>query len=245
MPVKLEATFIGDICGAIEASRSYERQVTFVLTDKQQIGIIPAEQTTFVAHKNPNMTTLKAVILSGSALEESRQGPILPLKLRMLLLLTLSSNMLQLFQTRWLERPWSKDVVQFMVQQGTVDIVRPYISLTIDDTTPNHPQPKVELKLALLELGILLLEIWHEMTFETQFSLTREAPTGYYDRLILAIRWFHDESNPLPELYEKAVSHCLYRPVGCEFLDREDNKLWGAVCNNVIQPLSRICKQWT
>ncbi|RDW56889.1 hypothetical protein BP5796_12956 [Coleophoma crateriformis] len=243
-PGKPEAAFVGDICGAIEATRCDQRQVTFILTDKQQIGIIPTERMTLVAHNEPDITTLKDLILAGSALGAPRHGPILPLKLRMLLALKLSSNLLQLLQTRWLERSWSKDMVHFLIRQGTVDVVRPFVSLTFDGTTPSHPQPQTDPKLALLELGIVLLEIWHETTLEVQSSLTEEAPTGYYERLMLAVKWFDDMSNPLPELYGKAVYYCLHRTVECGSLEFEHRKLREAICSNVIEPLSKICKQW-
>ncbi|KAF4625161.1 hypothetical protein G7Y89_g13008 [Cudoniella acicularis] len=63
------------------------------------------------------------------------------------------------------------------------------------------PAQSVEPKVALLELGILLLEVWHEITLETRFGL-EEAPGGYYPRLVMAREWLNDTDNPLPDYWE-------------------------------------------
>lgn len=62
--------------------------------------------------------------------------------------------------------------------------------------------------MALLELGILLLEIWHKTTLEARFGL-EHAPTAYYDRMARGLEWLDDVDEPLPDLYDKAVAHCL------------------------------------
>jgi len=91
----------------------------------------------------------------------------------------------------------------------------------------------------------LLLEIWHGTTLETQFSL-KEALGGYYERLALALRWLDDMKDPLLELYDKAASHCIRGMIGGEtrFREWEDLEFWGAVCGDIIEPLSKNCKQW-
>lgn len=251
---KPEVTFIGDICGAIEAARCDQRQVAFALTGNKQMGTITTDKKLLIPCQQADTMTLKALLMDNKS---PRRGPLLPWKFRMRLALRLASNLLQLLQTQWLENAWSKDVVYFLlrptdkVDNATrdhlhVDVGRPFVSLAFDGVTPRaNPQRNVEPKVALLELGILLLEIWHEMTLETRFSLT-EAPIEYYSRLVLALEWLDDTDDPLPELYDKAVSHCIRRIIGGEshFPDWENIKLWGAVCEDIIEPLSKICKQW-
>ncbi|KAI9788455.1 MAG: hypothetical protein M1816_006891 [Peltula sp. TS41687] len=250
-----EVTFVGDICGAIEAAQCNRRQFAFVLTGNKQMGTISTtKEKLLIPYQQVNALTLKA-LLSGD--NSSRHGPVLPWKFRMSLALRLASNLLQLLQTQWLESAWSKDVVYFLLRSTDrvdnaagdhphVDVGRPFVSLTFDDISPSAlPRGKVEPKVALLELGILLLEIWHETTLETRFSLTR-APIGHYERLTLALEWLDDTNDPLPDLYDKAVSHCVRRIIGGEthFPDWENIKFWGAVCEDIIEPLSKICKQW-
>lgn len=249
---KPEVTFVGDICGAIEAARCDQRQVAFVLTRNKEMGTISTEEKLLIPYQQADAMTLKALL---SENRSPRRGPVLPWKHRMLLALRLASNLLQLLQTQWLESAWSKDVVCFLLRPTDnnaaqdclhVDVGRPFVSLTFDGITPGAlPQGKVEPKVALLELGILLLEIWHEMTLETRFNL-RQTPIGYYERLALAVEWLDDTNNPLPDLYDKAVSHCVRRIIGGEsnFPDWDNTRFCGAVCGDIIEPLSKICKQW-
>ena len=104
----------------------------------------------------------------------------------------------------------------------------------------------IEPKVALLELGILLLEIWHKTTLEARFGL-KEAPRAYYDRIGHTLEWLDDVDEPLPDLYDKAVAHCLRVNISGDtrFLDWEDTKLWNVICGDIITPLVKICKQWS
>ena len=103
----------------------------------------------------------------------------------------------------------------------------------------------IEPKVALLELGILLLEIWHKTTLEARFGLEK-APTAYYDRMARAVEWLDDVDEPLPDLYDKAVAHCLRVNISGDtrYLDWEATKLWSVICGDIIAPLAKICKQW-
>lgn len=69
----------------------------------------------------------------------------------------------------------------------------------------------VELNIAMLKLGTLLLEIWHKTTLERRFSL-REAPHAYdggTTKIVTAADWLDDVDELLPDLYNNAVAHCL------------------------------------
>ena len=109
-------------------------------------------------------------------------------------------------------------------------------------TTSRSIEPKV----ALFELGILLLEIWLKTTLEARFGLEK-APTAYYDRMTRAVEWLDDVDESLPNLYDKAVAHCLRVNIGGDtrFLDWEDSKLWSVICGDIIAPLTKIRKQWS
>jgi hypothetical protein len=208
-----------------------------------------SNKTSSIRQHQNEVITLKALLST----ETSGHGPILPWKFRMLLGLTLASNLLQLIQTQWLERAWSKEVVYFMLKptgsagqgRSQVDLERPFVCLSFDGRMQNiENRSSIEPKVALLELGILLLEVWHEITLKTRFACN-EAPNGYYQRLALATEWLDDTDNPLPDLYDKAVFSCIHRSVGDSRLpDWDDMKFWSAVCGDVIEPLSKNCGQW-
>jgi hypothetical protein len=100
----------------------------------------------------------------------------------------------------------------------------------------------IELKVALPELGIPLLEIWHKTTLEARFGL-KEAPTTYYDRMAWEVEWLDNADEPLPDLDDKSVAHCLRVNIG------GDPKLGGHPLErrlgDIITPPSKICKQWS
>ncbi|KAL2014521.1 hypothetical protein VTN00DRAFT_2046 [Thermoascus crustaceus] len=142
--------------------------------------------------------------------------------------------------------------VRSTVGDARVDVGRPFVAFTSDSAGRNSRQQQevVKPKAALLELEILLLEIllleiWHEMTLETRFSLPA-VPDGYYERLALAAQWLDDMQNPLPDLYDRAVSFCVGRIIGADlrFPIVDDMRFWHAVCDGVIDPLWKNCKQW-
>ncbi|CEJ62663.1 hypothetical protein PMG11_11157 [Penicillium brasilianum] len=250
-----ELTFIDNICAAIETARRGERHISFVLTGNQKMATMPSHEETVITCHQADKITLKALLLRDD--NSSHTSTLLPLRLRMLLALRLASNLLQLLQTQWLRSGLSKDDIFFLLRPSDdvnnashchlhIDIGRPFVSLTFDDSNANVlPEQNIDPKIALLELGILLLEIWHKTTLESQFSL-KESPVEYYERLTLALKWLDDMNDPLPQLYDKAASHCVRGIVGGEprFWDWEDSGFWSAFCGNIIEPLSRNCKQW-
>ena len=246
-PSKPTIDSVASICDAIKEAGGSQRRISFALVGNQPIGAI--------SDHTPHVHQLKEEPTDAVSLKEILQvkGTPLPWKTRMLLALRLASNLLQLLQTRWLERSWSKDVVFFLVQpgaQGQVFLNRPFVRCTFGGDgsgPPAEPSARsVEPKVALLELGILLLEIWHKTTLESRFGL-QEAPTAYYDRMARAVEWLDDVDEPLPDLYDRAVAHCLRVNISGDtrFLDWEDAKLWGVICGDIIAPLAKICKQWS
>ena len=240
-PSKPAIASVASICAAIKEAGGSQRRISFALVGNQPIGTISDGAP--LAHQlqeEPNdAISLKEILQA--------EGTPLPWKFRMLLALRLASSLLQLLQTHWLDRAWSKDVVFFLVRPGaqTQDFLnRPFVRCTFDGmrTASRSIEPKV----ALLELGILLLEIWHKTTLEARFGLEK-APTAYYDRMARAVEWLDDVDEPLPDLYDKAVAHCLRVNISGDtrFLDWEDTKLWSVICGDIIAPLAKICKQWS
>lgn len=240
-PSKPAIASVASICAAIKEAGGSQRRISFALVGNQPIGTISdgAPLARQLQEEPNDAISLKEILQA--------EGTPLPWKFRMLLALRLASSLLQLLQTHWLDRAWSKDVVFFLVRPGaqTQDFLnRPFVRCTFDGmrTASRSIEPKV----ALLELGILLLEIWHKTTLEARFGLEK-APTAYYDRMARAVEWLDDVDEPLPDLYDKAVAHCLRVNISGDtrFLDWEDTKLWSVICGDIIAPLAKICKQWS
>ena len=232
---------VASICAAIKEAGGSQRRISFALVGDQPIGTVSDDIP--LAHQlreeSSDAISLKDILQA--------EGTPLPWKFRMLLALRLASSLLQLLQTRWLDRAWSKDVVFFLAHPGAQAQVyynRPFVQCTFGDV--RKASGSIEPKVALLELGILLLEIWHKRTLEMRFSL-ENAPTAYYDRMARALEWLDDVDEPLPDLYDQAVAHCLRVNISGDtrFLDWEDTKLWRVICGDIIAPLAKICKQWS
>ena len=232
---------IASICTAIKEAAGSQRRVSFALVGNRPIGTISdgAPLAHQLQDEHNDVISLKEIL-------QTERTP-LPWKFRMLLAVRLASSLLQLLQTRWLDHAWSKDAVFFLVPPGSqaqILLNRPFVRCTFGGMrTASH---SVEPKVALLELGILLLEIWHKMTLEARFGL-ETAPKAYYDRMARAVEWLDDVNEPLPDLYDKAVAHCLRVNISGDtrFLDWEDPKLWSVICGDIIAPLAKICKQWS
>lgn len=87
---------------------------------------------------------------------------------RIKLAVNLAASLLQYNLTPWLRRCWTKNAVHFFVQTRTVsgiDVEHPLIIKHFSDQANEIPENDPEL--ALMELGIMLLEIWDMRTFES------------------------------------------------------------------------------
>ena len=240
-PSKPVIDSVASICAAIKKAGGSQNRISFALVGHQPIGTIAGGASLAHQHQEDpsDAVSLKEILQT--------QDTPLPWKSRMLLALRLASSLLQLLQTHWLDHAWSKDVVFFLTRPGTpaqVLLNRPFVRCPFGGlrTASRSVEPKV----ALLELGILLLEIWHKTTLEARFGL-EVAPATYYDRMARAVEWLDDVDEPLPDLYDRAVAHCLRVNISGDtrFLDWEDAKLWGVICGDIIAPLAKICKQWS
>ena len=238
---------INDICAVLASTRQDQNKVSLILEENQRMRTAISKEDPVIPCHHAEKVTLKALLCDT---EPTSRRTNFPLRPRMMLALGLASNLLQLSRTPWLRMPWSKDEIFFLRRPSAAghyyDFSRPFVSLTFNSRVAStQPQEQIDPKVAFLELGILLLEIWNSETLETHFP-GRQSPTEYYQRLALATKWLDDTNNRPLDCYDKAVSHCIRGMMGGEtrFPDWEDVKFWGAVCQDVIDPLHEICKQW-
>lgn len=252
-----EVATIASICTTIEEARGMKPGLSFVLLGNRQMGTFPA-QNTIPATRSLCQADQRNCISLCEILKTS--SSTLPLKPRMQLSLRLASSLLQLLETPWLTRAWCKDTVFFLMcdtasgptsrakQRAQADLNRPFIICNFSGEFP--PVYCTEPKAALLELGIILLEIWHGMTLEARFGLdesdAQSRSTKYYERLVKALEWQDDGTNPMLGLYGHTVSHCLTgnKVSSGRAFDWEDSKLWSSICGEIIEPLSKLCRNF-
>ncbi|KAF3907809.1 hypothetical protein ABW21_db0208691 [Orbilia brochopaga] len=248
-------TVIADICATMAVVKSSDQGFTFVVAENRKFGFISRDDRI----PSPccffgSETSLQTLLLSDP--EPGRRGPLIPLRMQMLLAFRLASNLLQLLQTRWIQRAWSKDAIHFPTSgaKKRPDFSRPFVAIQFDEHTNGTagPPDAVELRMAILELGILLLEIWHQEAFENwcqqslDVSCKPPSPENYKQRYYLATAWLADKDNEPLEYYRTAVSYCISgiddRSREAGGLQGDKAGLWNELCQNVIEPLSQNCR---
>ena len=194
---------------------------------------------------------LESLILKASTASERSQK--LPLKARLHLALILASNTLQLSSTQWLKHTWSKKSVCFMTtptargSQPIVDLTRPVlcedfpeIPLALNGSSLKSPGARS----MLLELGIILLELWNETTLELYYTGTAfTVRDDYFTRLSLAQRWLEESEDHMLPAYYDAAARCIRTQFdGCPVNPVWDETLRAGLVKSVIEPLQRQCK---
>ncbi|KAF7555321.1 hypothetical protein G7046_g6578 [Stylonectria norvegica] len=177
-----EVTNVESICAAIDNATSQREDVAFVLAGYQQIGTIASTERMLKPHHQADKATLRELL--------SRRVRI-SLKSRTSLALKLSSNFLQLLQTPWLRNGVLTDAIIFLTSPAAptnttngprFDFDRPFVSVNFTaDGNDVLPEEVAEPRRALLELGIILLELWYGKTFEDHFQC-ENTPIDHYRR---------------------------------------------------------------
>ena len=194
---------------------------------------------------------LESLIRKASAATERSQK--LPLKGRLHLALTLASNTLQLSSTQWLRHTWSKKSVCFMTtptavgSQPSVDLTRPVLCEDFPEsptTVSGSTAPSPGARSMLLELGIILLELWNETTLELHHAATAfTVRDDYFTRLSLAQRWLEESEDHMLPAYYDAAARCVRTQFdGCPVNPVWDDTLRAGLMKTVIEPLQRQCK---
>ncbi|KAF2465073.1 uncharacterized protein BDR25DRAFT_295894 [Lindgomyces ingoldianus] len=163
---------------------------------------------------------------------------------------TLSSSLLQLSQTPWLCRNWSKTDIVFLrtvdASGLSVSIRHPYLKKEHrwgDQEWTERDAHSMNDCSKLLGLGVLLVEITSGRSIESMRLREDLGPNGYANEvtdLQVARRWLLEQKNSgnLTLGFESAISHCLKSYVDpTSRLRSEDFR--GTVKNEVLAPLRR------
>lgn len=185
--------------------------------------------------------TLEAVLQQGAANKQLRMTP----KQRSLLALDIASSIIQLRKTGWSSPAFSSKVIKCILgSNGTSARVSttPFIEQMAELSRATSPGS--EPKAALLELAILLLEIWHHETLEMWATEAGFGETSTIrERLVAATEWLDTTAAEFPIHYLEAVEQCLSL---CVQRSREwdDDDFLRLYCENVVKPLHMSCEIW-
>ena len=167
----------------------------------------------------------------------------LKLKQRMVLSFVLASSLLQLHNTPWLATLLAKDTVYFQRAKSNIlgfDVDHPFARHTFTLNTTPETLSKPNAKRSLLELGIILLETWHQVTFES-YTTAQAIPLDdtYGRRYDAARKWLDDTEAEILALYSEVVNRCIE----CSFFRTSTFPEWEevafreSVCEGVVKPL--------
>ncbi|KAI8948203.1 hypothetical protein F4801DRAFT_581628 [Xylaria longipes] len=170
-------------------------------------------------------TTLESVLRKGAADREFRMTP----KQRSQLVLDIASSIIQLRKTCWSSPVLSSKVIKYILGANGKSARVSTIAFIEQVTELNRATlPGSEPKVALLELAILLLEIWHHETLEMWAEKAGFGDTNTTDeRLMAATKWLDATEAEFPR-----SRHW------------DDIELLRLYCENVIKPLNVSCGIW-
>ncbi|KAL4733248.1 hypothetical protein BDV11DRAFT_214090 [Aspergillus similis] len=156
--------------------------------------------------------------------------PPIPLNHRIAISYNIASAIFQLHSTPWLSLPLRSSSV-FFIPDGNIK---------------HHKNSRDTCKYSMLELGILLLELWHSHTIESfaaDNGLTLARSFG--SRYDVAMEWIshsEDEGDMMP-FYLEAATRCIE----CTFITSSARPDWNdvtfqkSVCQYLLKPLLDNC----
>ncbi|KAI1131387.1 hypothetical protein F5Y10DRAFT_286767 [Nemania abortiva] len=188
--------------------------------------------------------SLGAFLQDTSQDEDARMTP----KQQTILALDVAASILQLRETFWCQLPFDSSAIQLFFHSPVntpTPASEPFVGQVIERKPAAHatlqgPSPRG----ALLELAILLLEIWHHKTFETWAAKAGLSDLVSIDgRMIAAMKWLRMTYERLPPHHLTAVEQCLALS-SCRPWCWEDGEFRRLFCENVVKPLEESCKAW-
>ena len=171
----------------------------------------------------------------------------------MLLAYQLASSLLEFHNTPWLGDCWKKGGIYFLchsTQETSVDsavdfeVNEPFITRDFPPKPADRSHRPPHAKTTLLELGILLLEIWHITSFE-QYAESKgvACESTYGARYDLAHGWLQDTAENILPFYADPVCRCIEGTFTSDspMLDWNDRQFQRSICENVVKPLWDNC----
>jgi hypothetical protein len=200
------------------------------------------------------LITLDGVLDHFSAVSGTDRAQFWNTSQRMYLAATLAYSMLQLCSTPWLSHSWSRHNVFFhtcsrtKLKTGSVfpsfEAKHPFIVQRFHTHATNAQQTSLNANESILELGVLLLEIFDGRSIESwaqEMQLPLEKTVA--SRCHVAGQWLEHRAPDMLPKYRQAVASCVdiasskFKPVRT-WLDPELQK---TLLETVVQPLATAC----
>ncbi|KAK6348439.1 hypothetical protein TWF718_006233 [Orbilia javanica] len=201
-------SFVHNLCGHIDVHRKQVSNPT-VLNISFDESKLFATTADLLAHSgaSPAMS-LEGLLRRGFFRKPTAGGAFSPGD-KAILALSLARCLLHLFQSPWIERPWTAESVQFLHRSTpteVLDVHHPYISSSL---SPNkgveHMEPKaVKYQRIMLSFARLLLEIEMGETIAVDFSMSADL-ADVKNALLDVLESQEEPQGP----YHQAIEGCL------------------------------------
>ena len=229
---------VTDICAFVSECSRFQRSLQLLVSVRNDLKArVPIDGAITVARPIPTPAITLAKLFST---DRASFG----LNSRLFVATALVSAVLQLCGTTWIIHGPFKDRVKFPIDSfstgdnivQTTRTSNPFISVVHSHAEQTRG---MSLKHSLLELGIVLLELWHNITLEEYFQIPAgTARSGFYERQMLASQWVDETCGNIVGRYCKAVRACI-RSLD-EGADLHDQTLRDDICQNVLLPLMEM-----
>lgn len=230
------APFVDDICDIFVQSGSKTDQICLYLDEDGKLRYDnQSVSPTVVAAIGTPKTQLVG-------LQDVLALPDLSLRGRVKVAALIALAVIQLHSTPWCDCLQKEAFFVLKDDHGIIDSDRPCVVCHFEpNTRQTANKQKHNAELELLNLDIMILELWHNTAVET-FAASAQIPLepDYYSRLRVAKKWIEvSQNNMLPDI-DSAAKRC----VGCRFdvadADLDDMKFISGVYEGVVKPLSAM-----
>lgn len=167
----------------------------------------------------------------------------LQLKPRVKLAAMMACSALQLHATPWCRSLRNESLLFGQGLNGKIDLTNPFFACTFNGNQLLSSTGPSQAESELLDLGVLILELWHNETmgtFACESGLTLD--DTFDTRQRVARKWIAETKDDLlTSIYDAAV-----RCINCRFdtvdIDLTDHKLKISIFDAVVKPLWENCK---
>jgi hypothetical protein len=230
---------VESMCRVLNQQNTNQEFLKLYLEGNQKLSyeqVVPAVTRGRLCHVHGGrMVSLRDI------LQDPAHQRALHLRQRLGLAVLIASSTLQLHGTNWYPNLRKGSFLFSQGPKGDIDYKHPFVACEFDKEPGARRSARAELE--LLDLGILILELWHRQTFESfaiDSGLTLE--DTYDSRQIVARKWIDDTKDEMVTSVNSAAFRCINCRFDAVHLDLLDNKLNASIYEGVVKALWENCK---
>lgn len=232
---------VDDMCLTLNKSMSIQKQLRLYLEEGDRLSY------QYFSSSNPdprlghvhggNLITLRDLLQQPAHKKSLHLNPAVHLAA------TMASSVLQLHATPWCGTLRNDTLLFAEDSQGTVDFSNPFVACRVHGKDRQGNTCSIQDESRLLDLGILILELWHRQNMDDFAILMGLSLEDTYDsRQSVARRWIDEtKDNLLASVYDAAVI-CVNCRLNAAKIDLTDRKQSMSIFETVIKPLRDNCK---